>query len=677
MQQHYRKRNLLGRWLKQWLLFWLAAVAVMSAGRLVLYLLFTNDTVRQLYVDDIAAVFIKGVQFDSKMASLLTALPFLLGLASLVKLNTARRFDRIHAGLLALLATVLVLATAANVFYFKVYERQFDVFVFGLAEEDTAAVLKTMWADYPVWQAALAAAVFFWFCRRLFAAFRPSENCETGRGAVWLAIAAVPLLALGIRGSVGKFPLRQDEAQVSASPLLNRLVANAPVSLDWARKEYQNSSRFRPAPDDEGMKLIAQVTGRPAASADLAQFEYTVPAADNKQPLPNVVFAVMESMGSHLMWQLHQTDNPQRDLMGALAPHFAQDWVYRRFVSEGDGTSDSLHRLMVRSPLRNLSQSAAKRKHFAANLFAPYLAAGYRVVYITSGNGAWRDFDNFLRHLGVHESADENTLKNRYPEAAQAAATWGVPDEFMFRYAAETLAEAEKSGKPVFIMMMSTTNHPPYQLPPPHQKIQFALTEAEQQRLSQLGQGSGLNEILNTYRYANDRLGRFIGEVKTHAPHTVIAATGDHNMRAIGYPQPQEAALGHAVPFYLYVPEAYRRNAVYRPERVGGHKDIMPTLYEISLPGRRYYRNGCNLTAADTSGNPWCGYGYNHEIMLLPSGYYDLNSQTYRRWTDPDRLTAQAEESPMPSEDKAAAERGRANRAFLEWQLNRMIEKQP
>ncbi len=35
---------------------------------------------------------------------------------------------------------------------FGVYERQFDVFVFGLVDEDPAAVLKTMWSDFPVFK---------------------------------------------------------------------------------------------------------------------------------------------------------------------------------------------------------------------------------------------------------------------------------------------------------------------------------------------------------------------------------------------------------------------------------------------------------------------------------------------------------------------------------------------
>ena len=346
--------------------------------------------------------------------------------------------------------------------------------------------------------------------------------------------------------------------------------------------------------------------------------------------------------------------------------------MYRRFVSEGDGTSDTLHRLLVRSNL-NLSQSKVKNKPFPGNMFQPYLDAGYRIVFVTAGNGGWRDLDGFMRHLGVHEVVDENTLKARYPEARSD--TWGVPDEFMFRYAAEQLTEAEKSGKPLFVLMLSITHHPPYRLPSVAQPgTTFQLSEQESSRFANLNQSGELNEILNTFRYANDQLGSFIQRVKQASPHTLIAATGDHNMRAIGYPKAEEAALGHAVPFYLYVPPAYREQAVFEAQRPGSHKDIMPTLYELSLSGTRYYRTGCNLTAPKPN-NYWCGYGYNTEVVLVEDGFYHLGNQKFYAWQPKEWL--KAEDTGQPSAHADIIKRGKAYTGFLNWQILRAISQQP
>ena len=457
--------------------------------------------------------------------------------------------------------------------------------------------------------------------------------------------------------------------QISAAPQINKLVPNALTSLSWAVNEYRNSNDFHPVSDEDGSRLISTLLDK-KTDADLTQlFAQTAANAAVEKHRPNVVLTVMESMSAHLL----NMDNPERDLLGELGKHWQQDWVYRKFVSEGDGTSDTLHRFFVRSPRLNLSQSLAKNKNFPGNMFKPYLDAGYRVVYITAGNGGWRDFDTFLRHLGVNEIIDENTLKTHYPEAKSD--TWGVPDEFMFRYAEEELARAEKNGTPVFIMMMSVTNHPPYRLPAPHQAKNFRLDEQEQKRLANLASGKELNEIFNTFRYSNDQLGRFIGKVKTIAPDTIIAATGDHNMRAIGYPESADAALGHSVPFYLYVPQAYRGSAEYHPERAGSHKDILPTLYNLSLSKSRYYQTGCNLTAPQPD-SAWCGYGYNPEVIITERGFYHQHSKAFHKWDNKNIQTAESRPSTPDNEDQAIIRRASAYTPFLEWQINRIISTQ-
>jgi putative phosphatidylglycerol--membrane-oligosaccharide glycerophosphotransferase len=655
------------------LILWASIVAVFSVERFFMLHHFVSDDIRSRYAGDLAALFVKGLLFDIKIASVAAAFPFLIGLFGLTTQKTATFTLR----LLPTVATVLFLtafaAALGNWFYYSVYDRQFDVFVFGLAEEDTSAVLKTVWSDYPVISclAALIAAAFV--LGKMFSLIRRSTRFQTtscGKTA-WIAAILLPTLALaaGIRGSFGKFPLRQTAMQISAAPQINKLVPNALTSLSWAVNEYRNSNDFHPVSDEDGSRLISTLLDK-KTNADLTQlFAQTVANAAVEKHRPNVVLTVMESMSAHLL----NMDNPERDLLGELGKHWQQDWVYRKFVSEGDGTSDTLHRFFVRSPRLNLSQSLAKNKTFPSNMFKPYLDAGYRVVYITAGNGGWRDFDTFLRHLGVNEIIDENTLKTHYPEAKSE--TWGVPDEFMFRYAEEELARAEKSGTPVFIMMMSVTNHPPYRLPAPHQAKNFRLDEQEQKRLANLASGKELNEIFNTFRYSNDQLGHFIGKVKTIAPDTIIAATGDHNMRAIGYPESADAALGHSVPFYLYVPQAYRGSAEYHPERAGSHKDILPTLYNLSLSKSRYYQTGCNLTAPQPD-SAWCGYGYNPEVIITERGFYHQHSKAFHKWDNKNIQTAESRPSTPDGEDQAIIRRASAYTPFLEWQINRIISTQ-
>lgn len=647
-------------WLKKNGLFWLLMIVLFSASRWLFWQFYTSDLVRTQFAADMPALFGKGLLFDIKASSIVAAIPFLLSCLMLCSQRMQAWGQRWLPVLWTLLLTLVVLLTVSNVYFFQIYGHQFDAFVFGIVDEDTQAVLKTIWSDFPVIRIVLALSLTSFLVWKLF-------NRGTGV-SLWkkhqlivLYVVFVVLLSLGARGSLGTFPLRQDNSSISVSPEVNKLLPNALISLDWARKEYQNSKQFVAVSDEDGKQLLATLLQRDVDSADLQQL--LVPTPENhavEQHSPNVVLAVMESMSTHLL----TFDNEQRDLLGSLKPHWQNDWVFPYFVSEGNGTSDSLHRLLIRSPLNNITQSSIKNHTFISNVFTPYKKAGYDIAFISSGNLSWRNFDSFLRHLGVDEIVDENVLKQHYPDMEQA--TWGVPDQYMFRYAQDRVMQAEKNARPVFIMLLSITNHPPFQTPKHYQRRDFALTPTEHQRLANLGNATEQNEIFNTYRYANDALGMFISAVKP--THTIIAATGDHNIRAIGYPDPQEQALEFAVPFYLYVPEAYRSQAVFDPKRIGSHKDIMPTLYELSLSKVNYYQTGCNLTAADTSHNPWCGYGFNALLLMDHQGIYRLDSKQFYRWSGKPMHT---EKQAQTDFDDSHFKRAQNYPAFLTWQINR------
>ena len=100
----------------------------------------------------------------------------------------------------------------------------------------------------------------------------------------------------------------------------------------------------------------------------------------------------------------------------------------------------------------------------------------------------------------------------------------------------------------------------------------------------------------------------------------------------------------------------------------------MPTLYELSLSGTRYYRTGCNLTAPKPS-SYWCGYGYNTEVLLLEDGFYHLGNQKFYAWQPQEWL--KAEDSGQPSAHADIIERGKAYTGFLNWQILRAISQQP
>ena len=233
----------------------------------------------------------------------------------------------------------------------------------------------------------------------------------------------------------------------------------------------------------EGQLLNQRFLGRPGDGLEPFMAVTALNPAARERP-PHVVLQVMESMGHHLS----SLDAPGRDLLGALRPHWESDWRFDRFVSEGNGTIDSLARLLVRSPMKAIGQSSAASAKFAGNAFAPYLQRGYRVLFVTSGTATWRNLGPFVRQQGAHEFIDQQTLRQRYPEAQ--IGTWGVPDEYMFRYMEERLAEADRAGQPLFIMALSTTHHPPSRRRPAPAGATWRWTKRRGPSISMTGPGS-------------------------------------------------------------------------------------------------------------------------------------------------------------------------------------------
>jgi phosphoglycerol transferase MdoB-like AlkP superfamily enzyme len=311
----------------------------------------------------------------------------------------------------------------------------------------------------------------------------------------------------------------------------------------------------------------------------------------------------------------------------------------------------------------------------SVNILTPYKLRGYRTLFITSGNGSWRNIASFLKQLGFDEVVEQSDLIRKYPNAKLG--TWGTYDEFSFRYAKERLDEAEKNHEVLFVMMLSITNHPPYTVPETFTKLPHRIDGHMVQRLSTLSYPA--DSIIETFQYANDTIGQFIRNIeeKPLGKHTIIAVTGDHNIRGVPYPDPSESALAHAVPFYLHVPTEYQAavELTYDPKRVGSHKDILPTLYSLSLSDTPYYRRGVNMLAKDVA-SPWY-FGYNEEVAITEKGAFTLAApHSFFPWSDSESLRVANGKNISP-DMLPEIERFKAYKSIMNWQLYRQVNRQP
>lgn len=609
------------------LLGMIACFIIMEAGRAAFIHAFTADSISRLHGAELW-IFVKtSVLFDLKYAAQAFIPALALGLLCAPFKRAFAAYCRCFWILNLAGFLYILLFTVINHFFYLTYNRIIDVFFFAFLKEDPIATTKTMYEDYPLVSGCAAvialAAIYLWAfprIRRALEARFPMPS-RLPRACLW-SFALVLLFALAVRGSLGTFPLRQNSAQISPDPQVNATVPNGPAALHWAR-EWAEEQMVIP---DVSARQVAEdyaalgiKAGEGSIYAPLEQQTPSNPYLEEHQP--DVVVSVQESMSTHMFTY----DNQDRDLYGELRRHQKEDFWFWNFLSEGNGTMDSLTRILLEVPDLNLSTSTQADRDYVCNAFKPFRDKGYRVVFVTGCIGSWRNMDTFFRSIGVDEVYERSTLKKWFPEASEFA--WGVDDEYMFRGALKILRERGDDKRPILLLTLSISNHPPFRVAPGVEPRTIALSDEELKRFPY----PNTTTLFATFRYANDQLGKFFSAVKDDpalSKRTILAATGDHNMRGIGYSShPDELALGHAVPFILHVPkEILDHEAVsFDPGRWGSQKDLFATVSARALSGARMHTFGCDLLA-DPKECRW-PYAFNANAAVPYGGKYacDIN----------------------------------------------------
>ncbi len=539
-----------------------------------------------------------------------------------------------------------------NFYYFATYHTKIDAFIFGLKDDETSAILGIIFNDYPLVRVILASIIFSAICYKIadlvlrvdlgrFAPFRfahrfaPFDSLKLPKFARFTLIlvanlALLGIIFVGIRGSVGTFPLREDDAHFSPNPLLNHIATNPIMATIWAFQSYQRQDKFAPINPQNLRDLESQL---------FPIFAHN-PQKSIKNP-PNVVAVLMESFGNNALQSL---DSKRCDLLGSFREHFeagklsAQqgkiktDFTFNAFLSFTNGTAGSFAGLFFNAP-NTISISSVKNRYLPLTPFEIYKRAGYEVVFITSGYRSWYDWGDYILSLGADKVLDKTVLTQKYPQSAEFVSAYGVPDEYAFKIALEVLQNATK---PTFIAMITTSNHPPSNLP-----THWTPPNCDMDSISaNFRDGTSVDkmrQVVNMFAYASGAFGDFVSAVKNSAlgDNTIIAGSGDHKLRDLR--SFDNIALNFSVPFYLFVPPQYTsdfkaRGFGFRRETLGSHKDIFPTLYALSLNDYDFLtlggRNLFDLNAPNAY-----NFGFNTALWIDNDGIYPQGAKVGYKYT--------------------------------------------
>lgn len=590
-----------------------------------------------------------GLRFDAKVCAVTALLCWpLLSIRPLARMTVA------------LWGLLFMLLGLINFYYYGFYKTPIDSVVFGVVDDDTAAIFKTIGQDFPLGQMAwfllLAVGTAVGGALWLERWWRRHGQARWWRtGGLW----ALPLLVLALllvaKGTLKGMALQPNNLTVTTQPFLNDAVPNGITALHNAWFAYRESTVL--GQPDSGLRALgfesprqaAALLGWPTQTDDDAAKALLAQGA-NQANGQHLVFFQMESWSAEPL----RYQSARLDVMGRLEQQLKDAVWFDNFDAAHIGTHPALEAILFASPVTPISTGRYRDVVFPWGLAQVFKRAGYDTLFVTSGQSGWRELNRVLRTQGFDEFVDAATLSKRYPKAQ--GGIWGLWDGYMTRYIHERL-RAQPAGRPLFVYAMSTTNHPPYEVPDTARQVNLDMAGWQGDRSS-----DSLLASLYAYRYANEVLADFVAQVRSDGPpnRVLVAATGDHNMRTVGgYAEPQRQVMRQQVPFMVWGAPPLRCPA--QRHAPASHLDMFPTLLPMLGIRSGYLQTGRNLWDCDGA-----------DAVALTFVQQARTSQALWQLGHEQTLACQPPGSPCAWPHRQD-ERARARLALLDWNVRRHV----
>ncbi|MBO7610967.1 MAG: sulfatase-like hydrolase/transferase [Elusimicrobia bacterium] len=513
--------------------------------------------------------------------------------------------------------SLMFLAVFVDLAFYAYFKDHFNLMIFGFFEDDTFALIKTILSDYRFYFLVL---VFFalsvlllnlsrWTYKELKYNERIFNTLYWSKTKKFITVLIILCLNfIFARGSFSMFPLGLFYSQISPNYFINKLCVNPIHPLaDTMYLKFKNAKNtinlqdiFKYSDQDNIMQDLTVLSKyKDIPNCNDAVKKITAENKSLETNKPNVVLIVMEGFGEMPVLN----NSKDFDVMGELKNHFDKDIVFYNFLAAGFITIHAIESMTLGIPQRpyvnQITQTQDAFCQFASSMVLPYKKAGYHSSALYGGSMTWRDLEGFFKVQGFDDIVGEGNVhvdsKDRH--------SWGINDDKLFELVEKYLFD-EDVTEPKFIYAITTQTHPPYKVSDDYQPLPLTVPSSVGKMMS----SKDLNNknLFKVYQYANRQLAKFITDVKKSkfADNTIIAVTGDHNLRELSDYTPEETFVRYAVPFYIYIPQQIKKDLNIQKVNTkvfGSHMDIMPTLYSLSLSSAQYTSFGNSLL--DTEDN--------------------------------------------------------------------------
>ncbi len=376
---------------------------------------------------------------------------------------------------------------------------------------------------------------------------------------VVVSFVGLLLLAMSIRSSLGHRPANISTAMFSDNRLANEVALNSFYTAGYAlyarRRDSNDSELYGEMDHSDAIELVFNERTPSDVSRDNAQLptvHRVTPTTAATQPR-NLVIILQESLGARFVGALGGAD---------LTPNFDRlsesGVLFTNLYATGTRTTRGIEAVLSGYP-PSASQSIVKRSKSRRNFFtmAQLLKQhGYQNYFLYGGEPNFDDMGGFMLGNGF-DSVIAGAAE--YPDA-EFVGSWGVSDEDWARRAHKEFEKANEKG-PFFGLMLSTSNHSPWEFPE-----------------GRIEPGPGpLASRENSVRYADYAIGEFfaLAQASAYFENTIFLVVADHDSRVYG---------DEFVPIdYFHIPGLIigKGLAPTRYDRLSSQIDLMPTILPL------------------------------------------------------------------------------------------------
>ncbi len=549
----------------QWLVrSGLIFLLIMTLLRLAFVLTFNNVSVLQ----DLLASFALGFRYDIRVVSIFILLLFLLGLIAPLHPFHHSVGKSLVLWLVTLFSIIVSMFYILDFSFYAYLTQRLSGSILNYAQ-DAKISMSMVWQTYPVvWLIiALIAGVFVirWFINLTFLQIEERSVKSTRITRIGWGILFFLVLALGIFGRIGQYPLRWSDAAALGSDFKAQVAYN-PFQSFFSTINFRNDT-YDLKKVSEHYKWMTEFLGVQNPDSNFSFERNVVLDSHRYVNKPNVVLVICESFSAY---KSSMVGNPLN-----TTPFFNQmvekGIYFDRCFSPTYGTAKGVWAIVTGIPDVQLNSTASRNpmavdQHSIINDFE-----GYEKYYFLGGSTSWANIrgllTNNIKNLHLYEEGDYEAAK---------IDVWGISDKNLFLEANKSLA---KEKKPFFAVIQTADNHRPYTVPK-EDLGKFKKEELPYDTLNKYGFGN-VDEY-NAFRYTDFTFQQFINAAskEKYFNNTIFVFVGDHGIYgAAGNLLPSAFTdmrlTSEHIPLLFYAPSLLPSA---RYSNASSQIDILPTI---------------------------------------------------------------------------------------------------